>query len=123
MPHSLVQYLNISISDSNGISISKINSVLPPGWNIRLGSVIEEIDELSNSSITGLDIKNGVLYITHKNESPYHQLIDLAIRALSQESARICMICGSFGKRRKEQEYKPCLCRTHYLDYINYVED
>ena len=122
MPHSLTPYLSRTIADDAGLPVSTILMNLPVGWEMKFNTVIMEMDDISRSSITGLDIRDGALYLTIHENGAYHKLMTLAIRSLSQESARVCMMCGEFGKRRKEQEHKPCLCRSHYLDYINYEE-
>jgi hypothetical protein len=122
MPHSLTPYLSRTIADDAGLPVSTILMNLPVGWEMKFRTLIMEMDDISPSSIVKLDISNGVLYITTNENGKYHKLMTLVTRALSQESARVCMMCGEFGKRRKEQEHKPCLCRPHYLDYINYEE-
>jgi hypothetical protein len=123
MPHSLTPYLSRTIVDDAGIPVSTILSSLPPGWEQKFYTVLMELDDILELCIVKLDIRNGVLYITPSEDGKYRQLMTLATRALSQESARVCMVCGEYGMRRKEQEHKPCLCRTHYLDFINYVEE
>ena len=123
MTHSLTPYLSRTISDDAGLSVSTILKALPNGWVTTFNTLIMEIDDISPSSIVKLDIKNGVLYLSVCEQTKYKQLITLVVRALSQESARTCMVCGIPGIRRKEQEHKPCLCRVHYLEFINYTEE
>lgn len=123
MPHSLTPYLSVTVAHEEGIPVSTILRTLPIGWEVRFRTLIMELDDISPNSIVKLDIRDGVLYISLREQSKYHQLTTLSVRALSQESARTCMICGDPGIRRKEQEHKPCLCRVHYLDFINYTEE
>lgn len=123
MPHSLTQYLSRTISDDAGLPVSTILKALPNGWVAEFNKLIMELDDVSQSSIVALDIRDGVLYLTMSEKGRYHKLTTLVTRSLSQESARTCMMCGQYGLRRKEQDHKPCLCRTHYLDFINYEED
>jgi len=125
MPHSLIPFLSQSLvnNDPDGLSIAEILRILPAGWRSKFERFIIETCGLLNTPMSGVDIRNGVLYLTPSEHGKHHELAILITRALSQESARVCMVCGQYGMRRKEQEHKPCLCRTHYLDFINYVEE
>lgn len=123
MPHSLIPYLSQTISNDGGLSVSTILKALPNGWVTEFNTIIMELDDISPSSIVALDIRDGVLYLTMKENGRYYKLTTLVTRSLSQSSAKTCMMCGKFGLRRKEQQHKPCLCRSHYIDFINYEEE
>jgi hypothetical protein len=123
MPHSLTSYLNSSEYNDGGLPINTILRALPPGWVLKFSSILMDLDERLKSFFVELAIRDGVLYLSQHEQAEYRQITELVIRSLSQESARTCMVCGERGLRRKEQEHKPCLCRTHYLDFINYTEE
>jgi hypothetical protein len=104
----------------------ELEEFLPTGWH----KFVEELFQASMShqrpmSVGKVTIKDGVLYSSIEmgkpdNREEVHKKLFVRIStSLMQESAKTCMVCGKFGKRRKELEHKPSLCPTHYLEYIN----
>lgn len=123
MSHILQQYLTLNIS-GNPISKNQIIDALPPGWKNTFEEIITSFYIPLGVTIVGVAIRDGVLYIT---QSP-HGLVNVrvtnyVIRSLLQDSAKTCMMCGRHARRRKEQAHKPALCRDHYLEYINALEE
>jgi len=41
------------------------------------------------------------------------------IQGFTRETSTTCMVCGNFGRRRKEYSHFPTLCHTHYVEYAN----
>lgn len=123
MPHPLIQYLDKSEFNDGGLPLNTILRALPAGWRIKFESILFDLDTVLESFFIELAIRDGVLYLSQYKQAKYKQLTELVTRSLSQESARTCMVCGVPGIRRKEQEHKPCLCRVHYLEFINYTEE
>lgn len=119
MTHSLNKFLD---QHHENPSISELVNILPPGWiNVFYNQLISLCNKF-NVSITELDIRDGVLYISTswiKSDPTMNPLIEYITRSMSQESSRRCMVCGLNGRRRKEQLHKPPLCQKHYIDYIN----
>jgi hypothetical protein len=105
---------------------NELNDFLPLGWR----KFTEELFQASMAhqrpqSFGKVTIRDGVLYCTIQKGKPdnreeeHKSLFTRISTSLMQESAKTCMVCGKFGKRRKELEHKPSLCPTHYLEYIN----
>lgn len=126
MSHKLTEYLSIYKTDPRGFSISEIEKMLPDGWNKQFVQLIQGIQTILNRRIITVAIRNGVLYIsqsTSDTSNTSSTLADFVITTLSQRSTKTCMMCGQFARRRKEQAHKPALCRDHYIEYINAIED
>ena len=103
----------------NELTEDTISSCLPVGWQ-KFSRVIMDASRMCNTNILGIDIRDGVLYIDY-DDSGNSEMFNRISRSISQESSLTCMMCGSFGRRRKEQVGKPPLCRDHYLEYINNI--
>lgn len=124
MSHSLTPYLTQSITNISGLTKAEVINLLPIGWHNSFTEIIDGLYIPLNARIIGVDIRNGVLYLTKDSSGlTYDAISTYVIRSLSQESAKTCMMCGKFARRRKEQAHKPALCREHYLEYINALED
>lgn len=118
MPHSLQPFLAIHIVTSS----QEIPQIVPPGWKSLGCTIRNALDRCDAVGNITLDIRDGVLYISEYITAD-NAIIDLVVQATKQKSARMCMMCGEFGVRRKEQEGKPSLCAPHYIEYINAIED
>lgn len=103
-------------SDDN---ITKMTAVLPAGWH-KLIPIIFETASICKINISALDIKQGTLYI--KGVGEYQNIFNRVARSLMMDSALTCMVCGKYGRRRKDESGSPSLCGAHYLDYINEEE-
>lgn len=124
MSHSLEPFLQVSVTDKNKINSKDIIDLLPPGWKTQFEEVIRGIQDVLDVDITGVDIRDGVLYIRMSPSQLVNvTLTNYVLKTLAQQSAQTCMVCGQYARRRKEQAHKPALCRTHYLEYINALED
>jgi len=124
MSHSLQPFLEVSVTDSTKIKSRDIIELLPPGWKTQFEEVIVGIESVLDVDIIGVDIRDGVLYLTMSpSQLTNVTLTNYVLKTLAQQSAQTCMVCGKYARRRKEQAHKPALCRTHYLEYINALED
>jgi hypothetical protein len=94
---------------------------LPDGWQ-RLSQVVSDAAELCNANDITISVKNGILYVTCQT-ADQPDMFKRLMRTLLQDSAKTCMVCGSFGLRRKEQVGSPPLCAKHYVEYINAIEE
>jgi hypothetical protein len=103
------------------IDVPFTTDVLPSGWH-KLNSVIADATTLCAASGLSVTIKNGILYVTCQT-ALHHDMFNRLMRTLLQDSAKTCMVCGSFGLRRKEQAGCPPLCAQHYVEYINAIEE
>lgn len=127
MSHSLQTYLSVDKETNNPLWIV---SALPDGWRNKFQEVILGLDELVKVELSGIAIKDGVLYIRYavnkEKDVQWLQkslLAEYVTKTLLQQSAQTCMVCGQYARRRKEQAHKPALCRKHYLEYINALEE
>jgi hypothetical protein len=122
MSHSLNKFINLRIS-ADELDPSEIVLSLPDGWREKFKSIIFDFYDVLKSPLIAVDIRDGVLYLTKSDDSLHITIANYVIRSVAQESARTCMVCGKYARRRKEQAHKPALCREHYLEYINALED
>lgn len=124
MSHWLEKFLSVEKETDNPEWI--LNDV-PPGWRKQFREIVWGLQEFIGVKLTGVAIKDGILYIRFTDKDlpsqPKRQLAEFVTKRLLQESAQTCMVCGQYARRRKEQAHKPALCRTHYLEYINALED
>lgn len=121
MSHPLQSKLTVSLLTNDPVVM--IDN-LPPGWATKFFKIIHGLKDIIQVNLTGLDIKDGVLYISYLSMSDTpHELAQYVTRSVLQQSAQTCMICGKYARRRKEQAHKPALCREHYLEYINSLEE
>lgn len=124
MSHLLQPFLQVSVSNPAKIKGRDIIEMLPPGWKTQFEEVICGIETVLNVEIIGVDIRDGVLYLTiSPSQLTNVTLTNYVLKTLAQQSAQTCMVCGQYARRRKEQAHKPALCRTHYLEYINALEE
>lgn len=110
-----VDELNVRIS--NGVLY-----IAESGYLIRQ-RVTPAVATASGSQSTPIQTNNQ--NVQYKNVTEYrntneYKLFKRVCQSMASESAKTCMICGNFGRRRKELEHKPSLCPAHYLDYINH---
>lgn len=105
-----------TLSVASGISQDQAHGFLPVGWHKFVG-VIFDAAKLCQVNIHTLDIKNGTLYV--KGEGINDDVFNRVARTIMIDSALSCMICGSYGRRRKDESGSPPLCGAHYLEYIN----
>jgi hypothetical protein len=107
---------NVSLENNSGLSKDEVLNFLPPGWH-KFIQVIFESANICQVKIHTLDIKNGTLYV--RSEGVHLDTFNRVARTIMMDSALTCMICGSYGRRRKDESGSPPLCGAHYLDYIN----
>ena len=118
MSHIVQNYLALTDETTTP---DQAHSILPQGW-VFLSEVIGEASKLCGANDLVVSIKNGILYVTCQNAGQPDMFRRL-MRTLLQDSAKTCMVCGSFGLRRKEQVGCPPLCANHYVEYINAIEE
>jgi len=123
MTHIINGFLSASVESNASVQLDTILRLLPPGWTTKFASDITAMYVKLSPLISRVAIADGVLYLDDSSISPNHSLVKYITRSFAQESARTCMVCGAPGRRRKEQLGKPPLCRPHYLEFINSVED
>lgn len=112
---------NLHIKNDESISKEEIEENLPPGW-IKFIPIIWNTSELCQVKISSFFIRNGTLYVRRHDTDELTLSQDIFIRVMRTimiDSALTCMICGSFGRRRKNESGSPPLCSDHYLTYIN----
>jgi hypothetical protein len=117
MSHIVQNYLTLTTDTTPNDAAG----VLPAGW-LQLANVIEKAAKLCGVNDITVVVKNGILYVTCQNAGQ-PDMFSRLMRTLLQDSAKTCMVCGSFGLRRKEQVGCPPLCANHYVEYINAIEE
>jgi hypothetical protein len=106
-----------TLSDKeNGLFEDQAKTFLSPGWQ-KFVRIIFDTAEVCQINVHTLDIKNGTLYVT--GEGVHIDIFNRVARTIMIDSALTCMICGNYGRRRKDESGSPPLCGAHYLDYIN----
>lgn len=118
MSHVVQKYLSL---ESVPITVDTIHTILPIGWS-KLATVITNASILCVTTNITISIRNGILYVSCES-STHIDMFKRIMQTLLQESAKTCMVCGSFGLRRKEQVGSPPLCAQHYIEYINAIEE
>jgi hypothetical protein len=112
-------HTNKEIESLTGLSIKEIAEFIPPMWE-KYYFVIRDAKKACEVEIQSVKIKNCVLYVT-PIESYYSPIFKRVAKTLLTDSSRTCLVCGKFGRRRKDQIGFPSLCPAHFLDYINEI--
>lgn len=118
MSHYVQNYLSLEEVSTTPYEVA---NDLPLGWR-KLADVIDEAAKLCGVRDIAVTIKNGILYVTCQT-AVQPDMFRRIMKTLLQDSAKTCMMCGSFGLRRKEQVGSPPLCPDHYVEYINAIEE
>jgi hypothetical protein len=117
------------LTDSDeGITLNndteKLVSVLPQGWK-KLTRTILMVKHLFQDSceLKELKMEKGLLRITLTSEADdVSELLNRLAHSIARESANTCLVCGVWGVRRKIETYSPSFCVTHYIEYVNYLD-
>lgn len=118
---------NKILESTSGLSQSEIRQFIPltGKWNDYYDVIIDMYTGLGVACgvsgavlITKLEMKNSVLYVT-TNTNRYSSLIKRIAQTLMTDSSKTCLVCGKFGRRRKDHIGFPALCPEHFLEYIN----
>lgn len=100
----------------------KLDAVLPPGWYCFKEEILHAA-QVFKIKIGKIDIKHGMLRIYNTTDS---ELDDLLFKRYSENlrfaASKVCMMCGGYGWRRLDVNFRPILCKKHYLEFINIEE-
>jgi hypothetical protein len=116
-------YLNKNFNSSEVSTIDSIKHVIPFGWHFFIDQIMRYGD-LVNCSITDISVDKGLLRI-HGSCSldSDQQLFNRLSQSIARDSATTCMICSRRGFRRKKEVGWPSLCGTHYIEYVNFLDN
>jgi hypothetical protein len=103
-------------NDNKLLDRHQVTDFLPIGWH-KFVQIIFDAATVCQVTVHTLDIKNGTLYV--KGEGGHIDIFNRVARTIMIDSALTCMICGNYGRRRKDESGSPPLCGAHYLEYIN----
>lgn len=85
--------------------------------------------KVSDKDVLSFKIEKGLLRFEIESEWTTEldrKLINRICQSIASSSARICMECeppGKHGFRRKNEEGWPCLCTTHYIEYVTQLSN
>lgn len=126
------KYLAIDFTSESYYEVAEL---IPRGWKSVVG---EELARLY--SMYGDEVKIPILdpppYYTIKLEmgllrilahcdldKVYVSLWEMVSQQTARKTALVCMLCGKKAYRRKREEGMPCLCKLHYVAFVNYLAD
>jgi len=99
-------------------------NIIPDGWKEFFTLVTHLISRLPSSKLTKVAIEKGLLRVSAECFTPLDQLIfDRFSQSIALGTSMKCMVCGKYGYRRKSEDFSPCLCNTHYVEYANWLDD
>lgn len=102
-----------------------LGNYFPEGWEKELRPYFNLLQEKYGVVLTGSYIWKGIFVPKFKPpesliEYQFHKVL---VGTVARRSSYVCMICGQRGKRKKEVLGWPCLCKLHYIEYLNSVYD
>lgn len=110
----------------------RIKDVLPTGWRnhngtglIVFNSFLRDLKSYPNHIwISEVRLEKGLLRFYSESEHEHLKMIfDQVAQIPARMSAKSCMVCGQKGSRRKTEKFWPALCRKHYIQYVNWLDE
>jgi hypothetical protein len=96
--------------------------VIPVGWSNLWSKGYAMIERLNGSFVRCFRDNKGLFRIKGTSNNSFDEmLIKRLLQTIAKDSALICMECGQPGFRRKMETDWPCLCKSHYIEYVNII--
>lgn len=124
----ILKFLNIT---QQGITFENIEGhgfkELPEGWKHLPDAVrvlASHFDVHSEIIVNRYTVELGLLrfHLEPPTEPLYEFIFNSVAQAVAAKSAKICLVCGNSGVRRKDEQHWPCLCGKHYIQYRNWLD-
>lgn len=95
-----------------------------PGWHRLVHELWYLLDRLDSVIVTRVWVDKGLLRIEGGSTRLIeNSLFERVAQSIAKDSALTCLVCGQRGYRRKMETGWPCLCREHYIEYVNDDEE
>lgn len=97
--------------------------ILPDGWKRMVNPLLLLTQTFPTIRLTHMRLDRGLLRVyAVTDDAKLADLFERVTQSVARESSAFCMVCGERGNRKKTEQYSPSLCREHYIQYINWID-